>query len=58
MNIKFSDILNVTIPKHSEGLSADFNNSSFHRLGIKGSKNWQNICLPNQILHISNIFEN
>lgn len=48
--------MNVTLPKHNEPNARDFSLSKLQRLGVKGSKNWNHICPPSFILHISNIF--
>ncbi|XP_033115141.1 polypyrimidine tract-binding protein 1-like isoform X4 [Anneissia japonica] len=48
----------VSLPKEGQqdaGLTKDFTNSPLHRFKKPGSKNYQNIYPPNQVLHLSNI---
>jgi len=40
---------------NSAAFNKDFSNSEYHRFRVAGSKNYQNICPPSPVLHISNI---
>jgi RNA recognition motif-containing protein len=64
----FGHELRVALSKHNEVagaskndnagerlLSRDYTNSLLHRFRVIGSKNYQNICAPNAVLHVSNL---
>ncbi|XP_071953786.1 polypyrimidine tract-binding protein 1-like isoform X6 [Antedon mediterranea] len=58
MRVALSKHQQVSLPKEGQqdaGLTKDFTNSPLHRFKKPGSKNYQNIYPPNQVLHLSNI---
>eukprot|EP01098_Paradermamoeba_levis_P008765 TRINITY_DN361_c0_g1_i1.p1 TRINITY_DN361_c0_g1~~TRINITY_DN361_c0_g1_i1.p1 ORF type:complete len:501 (-),score=101.83 TRINITY_DN361_c0_g1_i1:252-1529(-) len=60
IQVNASKHTSVAVPKpgteqeHSN-LTKDFSNSPFHRYKVAGSKNYQHICPPSVVLHISNL---
>lgn len=58
LNIVISKHTQVQLPKEgldAENLTQDYTNSPLHRFKKPGSKNFQNIFPPSEVLHLSNI---
>jgi len=57
LTINFSKHNTVSLPREAEGshLTKDYTGSSLHRYKLAGSKNFQHICPPCNMLHISNL---
>jgi len=61
LRVNFSKHTSISMPRaeSEEGvnLTKDFTGSMLHRYKVVGSRNFQHICLPSAVLHLSNIPE-
>jgi polypyrimidine tract-binding protein 2 len=62
LRVNFSKHNSISLPRPTEGqehahLTKDFTGSPLHRYKVIGSRNYQHICPPSPVLHISNIPE-
>lgn len=59
LRVNYSKHMSISLPRGSEpdsaNLTKDFTNSPLHRYKVVGSRNFQHICPPSPVLHISNI---
>jgi RNA recognition motif-containing protein len=56
--VNFSKHTSISLPREAtEGahLTKDYTNSPLHRFKVAGSKNFQHICPPSPVLHLSNL---
>eukprot|EP00727_Mastigamoeba_balamuthi_P010135 m51a1_g5744 hypothetical protein (532) ;mRNA; r:1166823-1168876 len=59
ISINYSRHAQIMMPRESsepgQDLTRDYSQSTLHRYKIRGSKNFQHICPPSRVLHVSNI---
>jgi len=61
LRVNFSKHNTISLPRQGDNdggnLTKDFTGSPLHRYKVAGSRNYQHICPPSTVLHISNIPE-